>query len=1211
MTAPGGGGGATSTAHVQAVLDFADLDRQFAARLADAATRAERDFQRHLAGITRAAQGASRDIGRSFDGIDTRGVRRGLDQAADAADEAGRDIDRSMERAGQSMDDAGESAGAFRERVSGMAAAAAAAGAGALGLAGAMDLVAEAMNRANLANRLGAQLDLTAEEAAQAGQIAGQVYAQNYGDSMETVTEATGAVLSSLASLSGDGAGAVEDLTKRVATLGDTFGVEAGEIAQSANVAIRNGFAGNAVEALDMLGAAFQRVPAQMRDELLPLFDEYGTYFSGLGFDGQTAFGMIVGAAQRGAIEMDKVGDAIKEFGIRATDIGDTGAQEAMTALGLDAVAMSNALLAGGDSAQSAFSQIIDGLLAIEDPGEQAAAAIALFGTPLEDLDKTKIPEFLAGLSSGASEMANFTGTVDEMGAHLATGPGAALELLKRQVEESLLAGLGQAATLVQSNVGVFQGLGVALVALGAAYGVVRLAAVASAVSMGIHAAATGADTAAIAANRVALGAHAVASAVMRGATLAGAAATGVATAATWAFNAAMAVLTAPITLVILAIGAFVAALVLLYQRNETFRNFVQTAWAAIQSAVGVAWEFIKGVFSALVGWITGSLVPTLQSWWGIAQQVFSAVGALVTFWWSTVVQPILNNFVTLIRDFIVPAVLWFWHNVMGPAFEQIGALISFWWQNIVGPAFDGVKLAIGILGDAFTWWWQNIVTPVFEGAKSVISGWWSGVSTVFDTVKSAIGTVGEAFSAAGSVMSGIWDTVVSAMRPAVHTIGRLLADIPTTIGPWEIPGAGAAVALGNKLLTFRSGGLALGPGTGTSDSIVARLSNGEFITRAAMTARWLPILEAINAGAPPAEVLALLASMLPAFAGGGLVSIDQLRNFARGIEGAAYAWGGWGDGWNTDCSGAASALANYAVRQLPAGEGQRSGTGNMASFLGSLGAQPGLGPAGSLRWGWYNGGPYGGHIAMTLPTGDRVEMGGARGDGQFNGQAAGAEDPMFDEHMHLPPDFFLGGDLGGGGAVGGGLAPSAQGALAGAFSGGTGGSGGSGGSGGGTGASGGVAADTDAVRVYVVNMPAQGIAPTDPGTGGAGMLTGAGAVPAAPGTDAPGVGLDAANRWAADQDFPAQARDWAADALKEIFGQFTDPFGLKPLSDAGVDQIKTAAEALAAANAQPQPVVGQMIVNGNGNALETAQTVVGLIEERMTPVTGRYRNGG
>lgn len=48
------------------------------------------------------------------------------------------------------------------------------------------------------------------------------------------------------------------------------------------------------------------------------------------------------------------------------------------------------------------------------------------------------------------------------------------------------------------------------------------------------------------------------------------------------------------------------------------------------------------------------------------------------------------------------------------------------------------------------------------------------------------------------------------------------------------------------------SGGFISGPGTATSDSIPARLSNGEFVTNAAATKRFRPLLEGINAGRLP-----------------------------------------------------------------------------------------------------------------------------------------------------------------------------------------------------------------------------------------------------------------------------------------------------------------------------------------------------------------------
>lgn len=70
-------------------------------------------------------------------------------------------------------------------------------------------------------------------------------------------------------------------------------------------------------------------------------------------------------------------------------------------------------------------------------------------------------------------------------------------------------------------------------------------------------------------------------------------------------------------------------------------------------------------------------------------------------------------------------------------------------------------------------------------------------------------------------------------------------------------PGSGDRISA-----RFASGGFVRGPGTGTSDSILARLSNGEFVMRAAAVRRYgLGLLDRINN------------LSLPGFAAGGLVS--------------------------------------------------------------------------------------------------------------------------------------------------------------------------------------------------------------------------------------------------------------------------------------------------------------------------------------------------
>ena len=198
-----------------------------------------------------------------------------------------------------------------------------------------------------------------------------------------------------------------------------------------------------------------------------------------------------------------------------------------------------------------------------------------------------------------------------------------------------------------------------------------------------------------------------------------------------------------------------------------------------------------------------------------------------------------------------------------------------------------------------------------------------------------------------------------------------------------------------------RHGGYRLpktGPGTETVDGFTAydkdmipaaRLDAGEWIINRRSSDKYNRELAEINAGTFP---------KLKGYADGGRYRhADEIDKFARGLEGKPYVWGGvnWGD-----CSGAMSAIARYAVGMDPFGG--RFATGNMGSALDAMGFKRGRGGPGDLRFGWYNGGPWGGHTSGTLPNGVNVEMGGGRGNGQYGGPAAGADAPDNTDHAHL-----------------------------------------------------------------------------------------------------------------------------------------------------------------------------------------------------------------
>lgn len=72
--------------------------------------------------------------------------------------------------------------------------------------------------------------------------------------------------------------------------------------------------------------------------------------------------------------------------------------------------------------------------------------------------------------------------------------------------------------------------------------------------------------------------------------------------------------------------------------------------------------------------------------------------------------------------------------------------------------------------------------------------------------------------------------------------------------------GTGGGSGLLGKIFGFADGGRVAGPGSGKSDSILARLSNGEFVVNARSARQYGPLLDAINSG------------KTPKFAGGGMV---------------------------------------------------------------------------------------------------------------------------------------------------------------------------------------------------------------------------------------------------------------------------------------------------------------------------------------------------
>lgn len=122
---------------------------------------------------------------------------------------------------------------------------------------------------------------------------------------------------------------------------------------------------------------------------------------------------------------------------------------------------MAGKLLEGGDAASSTFGEIVEGLLSIEDSTERNAAAIALFGEPLNDLGTERIPAFLESLQSASSATGELAGRADELGATLNSNTKASVQSTANSIQQWIV-GLTEADGAVGSVARNVGGLAVA-----------------------------------------------------------------------------------------------------------------------------------------------------------------------------------------------------------------------------------------------------------------------------------------------------------------------------------------------------------------------------------------------------------------------------------------------------------------------------------------------------------------------------------------------------------------------------------------------------------------------------------------------------------------------------------------------------------------------------------------------------------------------------
>ncbi len=553
-------------------------------------------------------------------------------------------------------------------------------------------------------DKMSASLDLTASQSATAGNVAGSLYADAYGESLTEVSGAVGTVMSSIAGMRDASEADLESVTTKALDFAKAFDVDVAESARNAGILIQTGLATDAVHAFDLMTASLQQVPEALRGEVVDATQEYSQYFAQLGLTGEQSMGMLVAASANGQYAIDKTGDALKELTIRATDMSASSIS-AYELAGLSAEDMSAKFLAGGDVASGALSELVTGLQSIEDPTSRANAAIALFGTPLEDIGTDKIPAFLDSLSATSNGLSDVTGKAEAMGETLNGNASTGWERLKRGFVDVLVDGvqplLGPAESIlgwVQENPAALQVFAVALGALATAWGVY--------------------------------------------------------TAAQWAANSAM--LASPMTWVVAAVVAVGAAVWALVENWDSVVAWFKDIWEPIGNWFGDLWQDILDAVAPTVAWFQDDVMPVFSAVW----EGIKAGGELL---W-TALQVVFVSILTA-WQLVADGFSWVWNTFLAPVWEAVKVTAQLAWAWLDENVFLPMRVGWELLGQGFAWVKDNVLLPVWDAlVQAGVKAWLWLNQWVITPMKLGWEMLGAGFAwVKDRVLLPVWDALVQA----------------------------------------------------------------------------------------------------------------------------------------------------------------------------------------------------------------------------------------------------------------------------------------------------------------------------------------------------------------------------------------------------------------------------------------------------------------
>lgn len=260
-------------------------------------------------------------------------------------------------------------------------------------------------------------------------------------------------------------------------------------------------------------------------------------------------------------------------------------------------------------------------------------------------------------------------------------------------------------------------------------------------------------------------------------ATVATTTATKAAAAGQWLLNAALSA--NPIGLVVIAIAALVAGLVIAYKKSETFRNIVNGAFAAVQKAATVAFNWVKSNWPLLLAIITGpigiAVLLVIKHWDKIKAGASTALGAVVGFFKGLPSR--ITSAVGALGSLLVRKGADLINGLAKGYSGAIGAVISF-----AGSIGGKIVSAVGNLGSLLAGAGRAVINGFFDGLKAAWGAIESWVSSRAQWIKDHKGPISADRVLLRDEGKAIIDGLQRGMESQLPALERFLAGVSGSI---------------------------------------------------------------------------------------------------------------------------------------------------------------------------------------------------------------------------------------------------------------------------------------------------------------------------------------------------------------------------------------------------------------------------------------------